>query len=57
MTKAAKMMENVKFFPKDKKKGKMKKVGDRFTAFFLMGDFKFEVTEVHDGFVMARMVD
>jgi hypothetical protein len=43
----------IKFFPRDMVSGKMGKVGDEFTAFFLTGNRKFVVESVHSGFVMA----
>lgn len=46
----------IKFFPRDKITGSMEKVGDEFTAFFLVGATKFRVIEKHNGFVMAEFV-
>lgn len=50
------ILGNLKFFPHDRISGKMNKVGDRFVAAFFGGKARFEVTEVHAGFVIAKEV-
>lgn len=39
----------VKFFPKDVIGKQPKKVGDKFVAFFMVGNIEFTVTEFGDG--------
>ena len=48
------LLSNLKFFPHDVISGKYAKIGDKFTANFMGFKTKFQVTEVHDGFVMAK---
>lgn len=45
----------IKFFPKDRISGSMKKPRDCFVAYFMGKDLTFEVVSVHKGFVMARL--
>jgi hypothetical protein len=50
------MLDYVKFFKKDIISGVADAVGDKFVAFFMIGDVNFEVVEVHDGFFFGKAV-
>jgi hypothetical protein len=50
------MLDYVKFFEKDIVSGVANKVGDKFVAFFMIGDVDFEVVEVYHGFFFAKAV-
>lgn len=43
----------IKFFPRDRISGSMKRPGDCFVAMFMGNDMTFQVVSVHNGFVMA----
>ena len=50
------MLDYVKFFNKDIISGVANEVGDKFTAFFMIGEMNFTVIEVHDGFFYGKAV-
>jgi uncharacterized protein (UPF0212 family) len=51
------MLENVKFLKKDVTSGKCAKVGDTFTAFFMIGDCTFTVVSHHGDHFFASIVE
>jgi hypothetical protein len=50
------MLDFVKFFKKDIVSGKANKVGDKFVAFFMIGDMEFEVVEIQDGCFFGKAI-
>jgi hypothetical protein len=50
------MLDYVKFFKNDIVSGVANAVGDKFVAFFMIGNMNFEVIEVHNGFFFAKAV-
>ncbi len=50
------MLDFVKFFEKDIVSGKAKNVGDKFVAFFMIGNMEFEVIEVHNDCFIGKAI-